>query len=306
MPPYLNISGRVLSNRVFMPGKISYGIPPNTLIPISDKESQGLTNSELAMISELQASIDAETVSPTFQGQQAKGDPTATEIIELQRQAKMVLGLTVFAVSMLEWKLEWLRLKNLLAHWFNPEDQVVDEARGLLKNKFRKITTEANIDGEGQGKRIIIPTKELPSPEAIMQTEDVLTKQQGLPIRLVFLNPEEVTSSKLVWQIVVKPKEKKTSEVSKLLFRALMQDIQIFPALGLMPNMQELAKEFSSVWEKNQSKLFGQNPEQMMQQLMAQQQGQQPQGGVVSPNVNLPQPEKAAGRELNQSLKVGA
>ena len=114
MPPYTNISGRVLSNRVLMPGKISHGIPPNTLVPINEKESQGVTAAEFSMINELRESIDTETTSPTFQGQQSKGNPTATEIIELQRQAKQMLGLTIFAVSMLEWKLEWLRLQNIL------------------------------------------------------------------------------------------------------------------------------------------------------------------------------------------------
>ncbi len=289
MPPYLNISGRVLSNRVFMPGKISYGIPPNTLVPINDKETQGLTNSELAMIQELQESINAETVSPTFQGQASKGDPTATEIIELQRQAKMILGLTVFAVSMLEWKLEWLRLKNILANWFSAEDQVVDEARGLLKPKFRKIATDQMIEGEGQGKRVTIPTKEVPSAEAIMQAEDFLTQEQGTPIRLIFLNPEEVTSSRLIWQIVIKPKERKTSEVSKLMFRSFLQDI-----IPLQPNIDYLREKAASVWEENAQKLFAPEIQPMIQSIEDERS-----------ELGIPNPERLMGREINQALKVG-
>jgi len=295
MPPYLNISGRILSNRVFMPGKISHGIQPNSLVPISDKEVEGVTNAELAMIQELQESINSETTSPTFQGQQASGDPTATEIIELQRQAKMVLGLTVFSVAMLEWKLEWLRLKNLLANWFNEEDQVVDEARGVLKSKYRKTITDQSIEGEGQGKRIIIPTKEIPSVGAIMKTEDYLTQEQGVPIRLVFLNPDEVCSAKLVWQIVIKPTEKKTSEVSKLLNRAFMQDV-----LPLQPNIQYLQERTASVWEENAQKLFAPNP------MPAVGPDGMPiqQGGEM--NLNVPTPEKMAGQELKSMIKTGA
>ena len=292
MPPYINISGRVLSNRVFMPGKISYGIAPGTLVPLSDKEVEGVTNSELAMIQELSESINNETVSPTFQGQRGEGDPTATEIIELQRQAKMVLGLTVFAVSMLEWKLEWLRLKNLLVNWFQPEDQVLDEARGILKAKYRKVTTDQMIEGEGQGKRIIIPTKELPSPEAIMKTEDYLTEEMGVPMRVIFLNPEEVCSAKLMWQIVIKPKEKKTSEVSKLMFRSFMQDV-----IPLQPNIQYLREKAASVWEENPSKLFALDPQQMMQQ--------QQMGGTPMEGMGMPEPTQVAGRQLNQEMKLG-
>jgi hypothetical protein len=298
MPPYLNISGRVVSNRVFMPGKISHGIPPNTLIPVNDKESQGVTNSELAMIQELQTSIDAETTSPTFSGQQASGNPTATEIIELQRQAKMVLGQTIFAISMLEWKLEWLRLKNLLVNWFNEEDQIVDKARGILKSKFRKVTSDYSVPGEGMGKRIVIPSKEIPSSEAIMQAEDILTEEQGMPIRLIFLNPEEVCSAKIIWQIVITPKERKSSEVNKLMFRAFMQDVMV-----LNPNLEYLQEEMANVWEKNPQKLFAQNPVAP---------GMNPDGTPIvpeagsetlSPRVKLPTAEKAVGQQINNQLK---
>jgi hypothetical protein len=101
MPPYVNISGRILSNRVLMPGKISHGIPPNTLVPINEHEAQGVTTAELAMINELRQSIDTETTSPSFQGQPGEKNQTATEIIELQRQSKQMLGLTMFSLSML-------------------------------------------------------------------------------------------------------------------------------------------------------------------------------------------------------------
>lgn len=300
MPPYLNLSGRVLSNRVFAPGKISHGIPPNSLVPLSQKEVEGVTVSELNMIKELQESINNDTTSPTFAGQQAAGSPTATEIIELQKQAKMVLGLTIFSVSMLEYKLEWLRHQNLLANWFNQEDEVVDKARGVLQSKFRKVTTNQMIPGEGMGKRIVVPTKEIPSSEAIMKDENLLAQEKGMPVRFVYINPDEVTSSKLIWQIVVRPKEKKTSETSKLLFRAFVQDI-----LPLGPNIQYLQEKAASVWEENPQKLFAQNP---MPQVDENGQPIQPgatPSSTLSPRVNLPTPEKMVGNQLNQNLKVG-
>lgn len=299
LPPYLNVSGRVVSNRIFMPGKVTYGIPANTLIPINDKESQGLTQAELSMIEEIKTSIDSETVSPVFQGQTTKGQTTATEVIELQRQAKLMLGLIINSVSMLEWKLEWLRLQNILIHWFEKEDEILDKSRNILKAKYRKVTTNTMVEGEGMGKRIIIPTKEIPSSEAIMQTEDRLTEEQGMPIRIIFLNPEEVTSSKLIWQIVITPKERKTSELSKLLFRAFMQDV-----MPLGPNMDYLKEKMASVWEENPSKLFGQNPEQMKQELLSQQVPEQGMNKTLSPRVNLPTPEKMVRNQLSNAIKT--
>ena len=301
-PPSVNISGRMVSNRVFMPGVITYGIQPNTIVPINDKIGQGVTQAEFAMLQAVQESIDAETTAPTFAGQQAKGDPTATEIIELQRQAKVMLGLTVFAMSMLEWKLEWLRLKNLLVNWFEEEDKVVDEARSMLKSKFRQVSVERTIEGS-QGRRIVIPTNTLPSSEAIMQAEEGLTAEQGVPVRLIFLTPRQVKKAQLVWQITIKAKEKQTSEVNKLLFRAEMQDAQMF---GPLLNMDYLAEKFASVWEENPTKMFKKQAELTPALPQEASQTGVSQGGTLSPSTNLPTPEKMRGQEVRQQLKIGA
>ncbi len=294
MPPYINVSGRMLSNRVLMPGKISHGIAPGTLLPINDKEAQGLTNAELAMIKEVQESINNDTTSPTFAGQNAGGNPTATEIVELQRQAKMVLGLTIFSVSMLEWKLSWLRLQNILKNWFQEEDKVVDEARGVLRSKYRKVSVDRPIYGKGMGRRMVIPTKELPSPEAVKGVEQALSQEQGMPIEIIFLNPEEVCSAKYIWQIVVRPKERKTSEVSKLLFRAYMQDLTTF--FGPSVNQENAQEEFSLAWGKDPKKTFNQQP-------VVPQQGSESASPTISPRVKLPTAESALGQNVNNSLQ---
>src|SRR3990167_7422806 len=253
LPPYINISGRVLSNKVLMPGKISYGIQPGTLVPINDKETQGVSQSELAMINEIQKSIDSETVSPTFQGQQSERITTATEIIEMQKQAKQIVGLTIFAASMLEWKLNWLRLLNLIKNWFNKEDEVVDEIRNIIHSKFRTISVDKMIENEGMGRKIIIPTENIPSSQSIMEAEDILSKEQNMPIRLNLISAKEIKNSKLIWQIVIKVKEKKTSDVNKLLFRAEMQDATIF---GDGLNLEYMQEKFASVWNENPKKMF--------------------------------------------------
>lgn len=296
MPPRYNISGRIVSSRVFMPGKINHGLPPNTLPPI-EGEADGVSTSELAMIQNIQESINSETTSPTFSGQQAEGNPTATEIIELQRQAKQMLGLTIFSVSMLEWKLEWLRLQNLIVNWFNPQDTVVDAMRGEIKAKYRQVSVDRPIEGEGMGTRMVIPTDQVPTdPNAIMQAEDIYTKEQGSPVRFIFIDPAEVKSSKLCWLIVVTPREKRTSETQKLLFRAFMADAQLF---GPLLNIQYLGERFSTTWGEDPSKLF-KSPEQLQmeqQQQMAMEAQQVGDGGG-----KVPTPDKAMGRDMKTSL----
>ncbi len=293
VPPKFNLSGRVVSSRTFMPGKVNHGIDPRLIFNADDKEVEGVTNAELAMVSSIQESINAETTSPTFQGQPSGDDPTATEIIEMQRQAKQMLGLTIFAMSMLEWKLEWLRLQNLIKNWFNPEDQVVDEFRDTLRNKYREISVARGIDGEGMGQRMVIPTDQpIPSPYAIMQAEDKISKEQGMPVRLIFLNPEEVTSTKICWQIVIRPRERKTSESEKLMFRAEMSD-----AVALQPDINYMRERFASVWGENPKKMFP-NPIQTGQV--------DGEGNPVDPSLktNLPSPEKAAANKIKSAVRV--
>jgi len=302
MPPRYNISGKIVSSRVFMPGKINHGLAPNTLPPI-EGEADGVSTSELDMINALQESINSETTSPTFQGQQAKGSVTATEIVELQRQAKQMLGLTIFSVAMLEWKLEWLRLQNLLVNWFNPQDSVVDEMRGEIKNKYRQVSVNRPIEGEGMGTRMIIPTDEMPTDSnTIMKAEDIYSKEQGSPVRLIFVNPAEVKSSKLCWQIVIVPREKRTSETQKLMSRAFLADAQMF---GPMLNLQYLGEDFAITWQKDPTKLF-KSPEQMQMEQQQQMMMEAGAGGgkPLSTN-NLPTPDKMAGRQVKQALGIG-
>ena len=88
----------------------------------------------------LKENIDQLTVNPTFTGQQPSGSPTATQIIEVQRQARLVMGLTIFVMSLLEKKLGELRLQNILENWFDPVDTVIDEIKNVLVNKYRSFT----------------------------------------------------------------------------------------------------------------------------------------------------------------------
>ncbi len=295
MPPYLNLSGRVLTTRVFMPGKISHGIPKDSLVPLSDKESQGVTNSELAMISEIQNSIDSETTSPVFSGQEAKGPATATEIVELQRQAKMMLGLTIFAASSLEWKLTWKRLRNVLSNWFQEEETVKN---GKAERRYQSLGSDRLIDGEGHGRRIVVPTHNIPTAEVILRAEEALAMEQGMPVRLIFINPDELNLMKLHWQVTVTPKEKKSSEVEKLLFRAEMADAQMF---GPMLNMDYLAERFASTWNENPQKMFKKQAEITPPTVPGAEAG----AGAMTADKMLPTAENALSSKVKTMMGTG-
>lgn len=257
-PPYINTSGRVISKKVLSPGRITMGISPDSLQPIG-QEGQGVTANEFNVLKELQDRIDKSTVSNIFQGQQGKSGTTATEIVELQRQAKLTLGLTITVAGLLEKKLAYLRLWNILSNWYEPistESMLMDDIRKEM-NKYRNTTREVNIDGEGLGNRMVIPTDgELPDEQEIRDEELAEEKRAGYPVRRIYLSVPGLKSAKLRFFIVVMPKEKESSQLRKIEWRERFADILAMSQLGSVPNIDTLEDEFARVHGMSRSKLF--------------------------------------------------
>ncbi len=258
-PAYINTSGRVIDKKVLSPGRISMGIDPQALSPIAGNETQGVTAGELGVLKEMQELINKSTVSEQFQGQQGNAGMTATEVMELQRQARLTLGLTIAVCSLLEKKLTYLRLYNILENWFEPTGSRVDgvgEARKLV-NTYRSTNRETNIEGEGMGNRIVYAQDgELPTPEHIRQNELQDEKKKGSPIRRVYISPQGLRNAELQWYVQINPKEKESSPFYKMIFREQLNDILTLMQLGSKPNLDGLEEEFSRVWGKSRSKIF--------------------------------------------------
>lgn len=258
-PAYVNTSGKVISRRVLSPGRITMGISPDALQKIGE-EGQGVTANEYNILKELQERIDKSTVSNQFAGQQGKAGTTATEVVELQRQAKLTLGLTIAACEFLELKLSYLRLWNIIENFFEPLDTRIVTVNGVRKeiNAFRNVTREVSIEGAGLGERQVIPTDEnpVPSSEVIRQMELDQEKQTGKPNRKIYLNPTGMKAAKVRWFIVITPKEKETSAYHKLIFRDMLTDITSMIALGSVPNAAGLEEQFSKTWNIPTNKLF--------------------------------------------------
>lgn len=259
MPPRVNNTGRVISKNVFMPGSITMGLNADQLSILSEKDGEGLLRGEQEMIKLLSENIDQNSISPTFAGQQTQGNPTATEILELQRQAKMVLGLTVFSMAMMEKKLGILRRDILLENWFNPIDTKLDEARKVLVNRYRTANIQKNIDGEGMGSMMVIPTDDgqmFPQDEMGMEaiSEKIYQEEEAssTPTRKFYLNTQQLLNGKITWKTTVNPTETGGSERSKLLFERMAVAAN---NIGIQMNPNELVQRFAETWQES-PKLF--------------------------------------------------
>ena len=288
MPPYINTSGQVIRPSVFMPGKINMGIKANSLIPLEANNVQGVTNSEFSMIQEMIRFVDANTTSQTFGGMTEKGSTTATQIVEVQRQARIMLGTTILAASLLEKKLTDLRVKNLVKNWFDPVDTTVDEVRQQLKNRYHIISRQRQIGNEGNGLRYTVLTEDKINPLDLRAEEDQMKDQLGMPVRITAINPNEIKQSEHIWFISVNPKEKKSSEMSKLMFSEMITQAT---QLGLQLNPGVIQEEFAATWDRDPAKLFVQQPVdqgEMMNPMAQQGNGQQTQPGQQGNTPNMP------------------
>ena len=294
LPPLANLTGRVLSAKVFLPGVITHGVNPDLIKPMIQKQTDDDNATELQTIEMLSENMDQNSVNPTFAGQQVSGDPTATQILETQRQAKQMLGLSIFVAAMLEKKCDQLRLYNIIGNWFEPVDEVVDKTRNILKKKYRSATVSRPIEGEGMGQVTVYASDDMEKfnqDKSMEVSKDIYKeeKKSKSPVRRIYVNCKEVKEAASTWRTVVNPSEQPSSERSKVLTTAMLRDgIELF---GQDLNMEYAKEKFAQAWQVSQEKLF--NRSQSIAVMPAL-------GGMQNPQ-NSPTNSEAAG-----GMKMGA
>lgn len=258
-----NLTGQVLSSRIFFPGTITNGLDPDKIKPLG--ETSGLTKSELAMIQEIQKGMEEDVPSTGLAGKNPIGvnRMTATQSVNMKTQSDILTTLTIFACTMLEVKVGTMRMYNILENWFEPiGTKVIDDVAGAkvyLKNKYRKIAVDKVIEGEGPGQAVINVTEEEMTPLDIYRKEEKIQKETGKPTRITNLNPEIIKNAKLTWYVVVNQKQKKTSDLSKVLFSEMLNSALTF--FGPRVQLDHMAERFAGVWGEDPTKMFGEMPE---------------------------------------------
>ena len=301
-PPYANISGKVISEKSLMPGAISMGIDPGSLVAIGN-EGQGATASEYQMLKELRENIDRVTVSPQIQGQEGKSGTTAFEVNLLQQQAQKNLSLIIFAQGLLEKKIIELRTNYVIANYFEPIGTKVDDTRNVLENVYRTLTVNTTLKDRGNGVRKIaikdtikdISSRNVfeeeefggtPLPvEGRRRTRDELGMD---PLQTIYIDAGLMRNNKFLFFYEVSAKPRDTSINEKLMFREELRDIQALQLMGSSVNVEGLENEYALIWDKKKDKLFG-KPRQLAEE--AKNQG----GGNVL-NDNVPNLQAEAGQ----------
>lgn len=299
-PPRANLSGRLLSSKMFKARNIVNGIRPEQ-VPVFDQNTSnnGMTNAEMMLINKLQETNDFNSVSPNFQGQQKSGDTTATESVLAQRQAEASIGVITNMCGLLEEKLAWLRLYNILQNWFEPTGTVVDSAKGEIVKKYRSISRIAPIKDRGIGVNVVMvddteyggsKEEQLVESKKIKAMEKEFEENSGKPTKIDRINPNYLKTAKIIWQITIVPKQKKNSDLSKVMNKEFIAGLQAFaPVISV--GWDYVADDYATIWEKDKSKLFPNGANQMPMQPIQGEAGVSPveQGSMAG----VPAPEKS-------------
>jgi len=254
-PPYINTSGKIISRRVLDPGSISSGISPGALQPIGT-ESQGVTAGEFQVYKEILTRVEQSTVGPSFQGQFGGSNTTATEVLEVQRQARLALGIIVSACTLLEVKLAYLRLPILTANYFEPIGEFMGDDN-VAQKTYRVSSREVTIADSGKGTRLVVPIDgKLPNQDIIRAMEIRDEKETGYPSQRIYLSARQIKNAELVLKAVVNPKERDGSAFEKLLFREMVADAVGLYNLGAKPNVSGLQDQLGNVYGIDRNMLF--------------------------------------------------
>lgn len=294
-PPSINMSGKVITGDIFLPGKITTGVQPGEVTPLM--QTLGVNNSEFSFFNLIKESIDDKTINRSFAGQQAQGDPTATQIMEEKNQQLSKLGLSIDGIVALERQLAWNRLYTIIHHWTSEESEMLKENMAF---SYNKLHMEDSLENGEKGMRVIefrndleeyVDEDEMDDEEMNamkMQEhydeEEKMSKEYNKPVRITYINPKMLKEFKGMWYVMIIPSEKNNDTIKRMLFIQNVQEAQqIFGPESL--NYNHLKQRFANYIGEDPMKMFTDiDITQMQSALLQNNQGQG--GGLQAPQPN--------------------
>lgn len=280
-PPLGNKSKKVLSRNITNAGKIINDVSPEQVFPLI--ATPGVTAPEFSFFNLVKQMIDEKTVNAVFQGQESPGSQTATEIVELQKQQMMKLGYAIDSALNLERDMSYLRLYNQLGNYGKAIGEQIPEEGDQMQNTYRTVSIEGQIEGGDEGMKIYRFSEAFPAlMDQLKEEEELSEKNNGKPVRIVYLSPYTAELLRRKWYIEINPSEKKSDRLSQLIFmEAISKAAEIFGPQSL--NVEKLKKKFAQKFGVEYEDFF---TEQSTQDLLAlAQQGQpavNPAGGPTN------------------------
>ncbi len=284
--PSLGHAGKqIISPAIFDSGKIFSNMRQNQLFPlIPDRQ---INSSEFSFYNLIKEQIDANTANPTFSGEKTTGQPTLGQLqMESQQQMKK-LGLLLDGVINLEKSMIWHRIPNLYYHWTKVQDVGVDQDKKTLKDIYKTIMVEADIEHEEKGYKVYRFDKPENYPDVWDQVEEEeeLSDNYGKKTRIIYLNPDELRQLKHMFYISMIPSDSNASELSQIVFSNHVREaLELFGPESL--EMEYIKQRWAIKIKENPEKWF--KPMDVMQMMQNQAVAQSTTGQPSSPQPNGP------------------
>lgn len=276
-PPMGTKSGKVYSRDIWNPGSMTQGLTDKDF-SILNPQNTGITNSDTAMLEFIESKTN-EFIGTSVLNSMPTKRMTATEIIQQQKQAIKMLGLSVLAAMRLIRNLTYLRIYNILENDIKPVKRQFNTYNNQMEKVYKSFTIhDATIDGDKTGKKVIGFMDRSLSRE---EQEAVYAKEQdeyvkGNVIRYKVINNKKLREIRPNWYVTVVNKERDSSELSKAMFtEKIAQAVSIMNVTGRRLNSDTVIESFEKTWqdknlfEKSTGEQIGGVAGEMMNQLQA-------------------------------------
>ena len=251
-PPMGNTSRKVFSSNIFLAGKMTNDLKKGQIYPLMDGVS-GVNAAEFNFYNTIRESINEKTTNDVFGGSDPQGDPTATEINQIQQQQMLKLGSSLDGIVNLERQMTWCRIQNILKNWTKETDKNVE---GIQEGVYKTVTVQTNLsDGQSGTKMYRFTDEEFPDVGDQEQDEENLGDIYNTPVRVIYMNPTALQNLKANWYITINPTQKTNDKMSQLLFvQNIETAMNIFGVESL--NQDYLKQRYATLINEDYNKMF--------------------------------------------------
>lgn len=255
-PPLGVKSGKVFSKDIWAEGAVTQGVGKDDFERLIDH--QGITESEANFQDKItQMTEEFIGAGSLQQGIATKGQQTATEIQQLQKQFSIQLGNAVGAVMAMKRDLTYLRLYNILEHVVKPTGKKLNPMNQKIQDIFMQFTREETDLGAGRrGQKRVIFTDEdvlpdIDAEEKFYEKYEKPKEKVGQDIRYYFINVKKLKEIAVNWFITVNQSMKDSEALDKVMFTDSLQQATAVATLSGRPlNGDALVQEFGQVWKR--------------------------------------------------------
>jgi len=254
-PPTGNLSDRILSENIFMPGRITPDIRKEDLPTLID--SPGITSSDFSFYSLLNEQIGKKSVTDQLEGAAMNsGEITATQYLDMKKQQMLKLGASIDAVINWEKQMAHLRTINIIQNWTKEFEQNIDSTREDLDEAYQTISVDDSFNDGKQGTRLIKFRENFDkTPEDVLEEEQKMTNTSGVETRISYINPKWLRSFKMNFYYEIVPVDKNNDKLTQVVFmNNIRQAMEIFGPQSL--NVEYLKRRYAQVFGEDPSKFF--------------------------------------------------